>query len=417
MNRKDFLKANPIKSLYFVVFYSIYVYTAFTIAYFFEILVVLSIIILLLTAITRTNAYASAISGAAAFTLLFLIEASTLHAYAAVFSINAEQLVQNPGARLQVAVAARAIETLLVFVLYILRIRSPLRPGFSKAASSPLTYVIMQGFTFVIIIVTYFFYEDGVRDSGQEGLLLSLISMIYLVLIFMDYRDKERLMKMRNTKGRLEYARNMESMVNVMRREKHEYINHLNVILAICETESDDAAKRVEGYIKQIMGDSLSTYRFYDSGNSFIDGLLAVKSHYAYQKGISLDADFDSRFDLIEINDAELTSIAGNMVDNAFEAVVQSGRGDGVISIYTYVKGGRFYLSVCDNGIKIRNEYIHKIFNERFTTKKRDSCEHGYGLYITKELVEKNKGSIRVTSTEEATEFLVEFPLKSGAKA
>lgn len=40
------------------------------------------------------------------------------------------------------------------------------------------------------------------------------------------------------------------------------------------------------------------------------------------------------------------------------------------------------------------------IFENKFTTKKDRTEEHGYGLYITKYLVEKNNGKISVRSDD-----------------
>jgi sensor histidine kinase regulating citrate/malate metabolism len=46
-----------------------------------------------------------------------------------------------------------------------------------------------------------------------------------------------------------------------------------------------------------------------------------------------------------------------------------------------------------------------------FTTKENSDKNHGYGLSIVKDLVERNSGKIYVKSTETATEFKIVLPI------
>ena len=50
-----------------------------------------------------------------------------------------------------------------------------------------------------------------------------------------------------------------------------------------------------------------------------------------------------------------------------------------------------------------------KIFENGFSTKSKNKLERGYGLYIVKQLVNKNKGSIEVNDNDNKTEFLIIF--------
>jgi two-component system, LytTR family, sensor histidine kinase AgrC len=53
-----------------------------------------------------------------------------------------------------------------------------------------------------------------------------------------------------------------------------------------------------------------------------------------------------------------------------------------------------------------------KIFERGFSTKE-EKKDHGYGLYITKQTVLRNKGTIKVISNTEETAFQIVFELGS----
>lgn len=112
----------------------------------------------------------------------------------------------------------------------------------------------------------------------------------------------------------------------------------------------------------------------------------------------------------IDIPTHELRQILVNLVANAVDAVQGSVRS---IRIETLVAKERAILVVEDNGHGIQPSDQPRIFDAFFTTKAEMGT--GIGLWVTRELVEKNSGSITVESGElehgMRTRFRVSFPL------
>ena len=79
------------------------------------------------------------------------------------------------------------------------------------------------------------------------------------------------------------------------------------------------------------------------------------------------------------------------------------------LSITTFLDNKNFCIQIADNGDGIPEEIINKIFEKGYSTKTKKKGDHGYGLYITRQLVEHNNGSISVERTSEKTKFLVKF--------
>jgi len=116
---------------------------------------------------------------------------------------------------------------------------------------------------------------------------------------------------------------------------------------------------------------------------------------------------------LIKIRQDELISIISNLVDNAFEAFQSKSYTDyKEIAVSTFREHEDFCIEVADNGDVISENMRKKIFDKGFSTKTSKKSDHGFGLYIIKQLVEKNNGSICVESSPEITKFTVRFKIE-----
>lgn len=82
------------------------------------------------------------------------------------------------------------------------------------------------------------------------------------------------------------------------------------------------------------------------------------------------------------------------------------------ITLKCFVKNDIAVLTLHDNGIGIKNEYLENIY-KMFYRATRESTGSGIGLYIVKEAVDKVRGSIEVVSLEHiGTTFTVRIPNK-----
>jgi signal transduction histidine kinase len=98
-----------------------------------------------------------------------------------------------------------------------------------------------------------------------------------------------------------------------------------------------------------------------------------------------------------------------NVVVNAIEAMSQSGKADGVLTIESNIRGNAAEIRVADTGPGIPNELREKIYNLYFTTKAKGS---GIGLAMTFQIVQLHDGTIEVaTETGKGTTFTIRLPI------
>lgn len=112
---------------------------------------------------------------------------------------------------------------------------------------------------------------------------------------------------------------------------------------------------------------------------------------------------------VFEADLASLEEVLVNLIINACQAVreVSNASRQGLISLSSYMRDGCVMIDIKDNAGGIEPQQMERIFEPFYTTKKEGT---GLGLYITKQLVERNGGKISVQSQEgKGTTFRLKF--------
>lgn len=141
-----------------------------------------------------------------------------------------------------------------------------------------------------------------------------------------------------------------------------------------------------------------------------IEDVLSLFRHRFEMKNIAIHREYVPGV-MIKIAPQELRQIATNLISNALDATAApNGRVDISISREQNVA----VLLVQDNGSGVTKSDLPRIFDPFFSTK--EDTGTGIGLWVTRELVEKNGGTISVESGYlpggASTCFRVEFPLR-----
>jgi PAS domain S-box-containing protein len=141
------------------------------------------------------------------------------------------------------------------------------------------------------------------------------------------------------------------------------------------------------------------------------ESVLNIYQHRYEVLGIHVHRHFDPVVE-IDIPPHELRQILINLVANAVDAAQGSA---GIIRIQSFIDNSKAILLVEDNGHGIQPSDQPLIFDAFFTTKA--DMGTGIGLWVTRELVEKNSGTITVESGDlddgMRTRFRLSFPLAS----
>ena len=97
-----------------------------------------------------------------------------------------------------------------------------------------------------------------------------------------------------------------------------------------------------------------------------------------------------------------------NILMNARDALLERGLAEPRVNVRARMEEGRSVVTVTDNAGGIKEEIIDNIFDLYFTTKV-NGLGTGIGLFISKNIIEKNMGGrLTVRNVEDGAEFRIE---------
>ena len=173
-------------------------------------------------------------------------------------------------------------------------------------------------------------------------------------------------------------------------------------------SEIQDASMRISGLVTAIKDFTHMDQAPAAEPVDVLQGLrstIAVLQSKARKKSASVVVQADPDLPLVRGFAGELNQIWANLLDNALDAVPESGR----VAVTAARDGHRVAVRIVDDGAGIPAAILDRIFDPFFTTKPV-GLGTGLGLDIVRRLVLHNQGTITVASQPGRTEFCVVMP-------
>lgn len=104
-----------------------------------------------------------------------------------------------------------------------------------------------------------------------------------------------------------------------------------------------------------------------------------------------------------------IQQVVFNLVQNACQAMEQPGQ----LTLRTWSEVSFCYMEIEDTGPGIRPDIQVSLF-EPFQTSKKENAGTGLGLYLSKKIIQKFKGDIKLKSSSSGTCFQIKIPCESG---
>lgn len=199
------------------------------------------------------------------------------------------------------------------------------------------------------------------------------------------------------------------SFTESLRAQQHEFSNRMHAIAGLLELGRSDEAL---DYIQEIRGGSADFDKNLRTRIAApqIVGLLLGKAAEAHERGIDFTITTDTTLGEAPGHVQALTTILGNLIDNAFDALTPL-RPPRRVEVGVVETRQSLTVVVSDNGPGVPKRAIRQIFANGYTTKRGSLVRHiGLGLSLVDKTVNKLEGSISVTTGPGAT-FTVVIPL------
>ncbi len=295
-----------------------------------------------------------------------------------------------------------------VFVLYYIYRIYKNKINLKKSTDIIICFIIP-----ILTLIIAFFATSIIADadtSDQNKVYLGVVILSVFVIAFsmfylMHKIGKSAEISALNTLMKKEQEMykseiiNQSNYIEDISRVKHEMKNKLFCIRELLRLGSIKEAQKMcedaEGELGEIPV-------IFSTDNIYLNALLNM----AYKRAVDNQIEFSHtiKSNLTDIEESDLISLLGNLIDNAIEAL-QKLKSDKYLHITIFEKDNYYMFSVKNS---ISASVIHR--NPKFETTKTDKRFHGHGLKIVKEIVKKYNGNISFSENDNV--FDVSFMLE-----
>ena len=269
-----------------------------------------------------------------------------------------------------------------------------------------LYYILLSVTVIVITDYMLIFTMNFVSDPSLSHKILPLVMInIVFLLMFVSVMVYVYLLGKSNEENTIHLEREKQyelekkqysillDMTSSLRRIKHDSQQHLSVIKMLTRNKEWD---KLEQYVDSYSKELDKTNLLISTGNTAVDCIVSSKLLYADQLELPI------KYSIVTppkfpINDICLSSIIGNLLDNAIESSVRCHEKDP-----TFTPQILFYIKPFQNMIviHIENKYngiIVQNSDNDFASLKSDK-NHGIGLKRVTEIIAENHGIISINT-------------------
>ena len=148
--------------------------------------------------------------------------------------------------------------------------------------------------------------------------------------------------------------------------------------------------------------------------NELIRGVIHTFTLKVERYNGKIETDLKATDAFVLADEMHITNVLFNLLDNAVK--YRRPEVPLALMVRTWNENGKLQISVEDNGIGIKKEYLKKVFDRFFrvpTGNKHDVKGFGLGLAYVRKIIEDHKGSIRAeqNSNNIGTKFIITLPL------
>jgi len=249
--------------------------------------------------------------------------------------------------------------------------------------------------------------------SLSEPVLFAMIIMLFITIPVLLILTKNIYLLSKQQKT-LEiqdfYIEHLSELVRAIRVQRHDFVNHMQVVYALMKTGKFD--KAIE-YIADLSHDIQITGAMLSVDIPELSALLLAKTDLARKKEILFKITVESDLKGLEIKPLELIMVVANLLDNAFEAVETLPEENRIV-VLKITETAEYYCLQVKNPGYIPEEIKMRIFEMGYSTK--EGKERGTGLAAVKAVVEKNGGKITLQcSRDQGVTFTVRLPKPSNS--
>ncbi|WP_223163639.1 sensor histidine kinase [Nocardioides humilatus] len=200
------------------------------------------------------------------------------------------------------------------------------------------------------------------------------------------------------------------SITDTLRAQTHEFDNRLHTISGLVQLGEYDEVAALVGTLTRHRAEIAQhvSKRLHDPA---VAALVIAKHAVAEERGVTLELDPGSRLpDLAADEVADLTTVLGNLVDNAVDAC--AGVDDSLVELWVLEDHDVVRVRVRDNGPGVPDDQREAVFVRGYSSKPEVLGGRGLGLPLVRLICSQRGGEVTLQAADTGgAELLVTFPL------
>jgi two-component system CitB family sensor kinase len=243
----------------------------------------------------------------------------------------------------------------------------------------------------------------GGTSPGRERVVPAAGRVLVLNRMPLEIRGREAgwVTTLRDRTDLVDLQRELDAsrgVTDALRAQAHEFTNRLHTIAGLVELQEYDEVVRFVELASRSHHDLVSDVadRIEDPA---VAALLIAKASRAGELSVGFTLSPESRLPRVDdALSADLVTVVGNLVDNALDALGQSG-GEVRVAVQVDEETDAVLVRVSDTGPGVDPEIAQRVFVQGFSTKADDGSEpHGWGLALTRLVCERRGGDVAVSN-------------------
>lgn len=286
----------------------------------------------------------------------------------------------------------------------------PAHAKVKKAAMISIAFNVLEILAGVamVLLVSKMLHE-GVEESVARMTMLLCVTIVGWGALTDISAALNSLQMVRKTLELEEAYGQLEDLNREMRAQRHDFMNHLQVVYSLIEMNEPGEAM---AYMDKIYGDMQRVSRMLRTSSPAVNALIQAKLTEAKERGAEMKLSIAAKWDDELMPAWEICRVLANLIDNALDAACSAQHPEGVKPMVELVLGEdlrSWFFSVRNNGPAIEEKARMKIFEPGFTTK---ASGHGMGLFIVSQTMAELGGRITLETNDGDTVFSGFVPRK-----
>lgn len=347
---------------------------------------------------------------------MFLIELIVVNSISILFKISPRILLELNYYKVLAVILSK-----LAFVFIVSIRRSYFYELFSwikELSIYPILILIIVNL--LIVFMTFIFYSFVDVNSNREfvyilamGIAAIVVSgvIVWITKKMIDQQKKEFVLQIKEKeyKNQQIYFNHIQDVIKTLRAQRHDFNNYISTIYGLIQLKKLEEAKK---YILNLSNDVSDLNEIVNVYHPVVGAVLNMKKEKAARKKIDYNVDVDLPSEL-PFEFVDLSTILGNLLDNAIEACEKISNTYTKIDIKMYIKDLHMVIKIENSK---SNEVIlsdNKLIG--YVTTKLDKENHGLGLRNVKKAVDKYDGAINIQDNGKTFMVDIALPIKEKA--